>query len=113
MDAGGEHDEDGGGDGAHHDGAAPALERVEREHGQLPQRRPEEQRRRHAGLRRQQREQQLDHGGSRKGDAVAGTARGAGSRRRCLGRVVWFWNLERRRGEECRWIERVVKDAVM
>jgi hypothetical protein len=140
VDAGGEHDEDGGGDGAHHDGATPALEGVEPEHGQLPQRRPEEQRHRHAGLRRQHREQQLDHHAAAE-STNKGAAAVTGAAGRRTGFAVWCGWVEggcaplltpvaravpcravgfrspeergsREWGEEWPWIDRVVKNAV-
>lgn len=58
---GGEDDEDGAGDGLHHDGAAAALEAVEADNNELAKRGLEQQRHCHRNLRRQHCEQQLDH----------------------------------------------------
>lgn len=83
VEAGREQDEDGGRHGTHHDGRAPPLEMVEREHGQLPQRRLEEQRRRHRGLRREHREEELDH----RARAVGGGKRRGGAEEA----GIWLW----------------------
>lgn len=61
VEGGRQHDGDGGGDSLHHDGAPPALQTVQPQDRQLPQRRPEQQHQHHPHLRTQHREQQLDH----------------------------------------------------
>lgn len=61
VEAGGEDDYDGACNGLHHDGPAAALETVEAEDNELAERGLEEEGHRHPNLRRQHREQQLDH----------------------------------------------------
>ena len=94
VEAGREQDEDGGRDGARHDGPAPALEAVEREHGELPQRRLEEQSRRHRSLRREHREEELDH--LRGGPSAAEGKRGRRAESGRQAGVCWILGSRRR-----------------